>query len=83
MAFFVEESENQDRRKKRNDNDSNLDFDDFEIMVIVNAKRAGLSFTELNELRVCDYIKFMEIYTGEAENKPRQATQDDIDRLLG
>ena len=58
------------------------DFEDLEITILATAKKAGLSFVELNELRVCDYIKFMEIYTGEAENKPRQATQDDIDRFL-
>lgn len=59
------------------------DFDDLELTILVTAKKAGLSLVELNDLRVKDYIKFMEIYTGEAENKPRQATQDDIDRLLG
>ena len=82
----MEESEPQNRgqRKKQNNNDLKFDdFDNLELSIIVTAKKAGLSFVELNDLRVCDYIKFMEIYTGEAENKPRQATQDDIDRLLG
>lgn len=82
----MEESEPQNRGQREKQNNNDLKFDDFdnlELSIIVTAKKAGLSFVELNDLRVCDYIKFMEIYTGEAENKPRQATQDDIDRLLG
>lgn len=80
----MEEPENPGQRKKQNNNDLKEDFfEDLELSIIVTAKKAGLSFVELNELRVCDYIKFMEIYTGEIENKPKQATQDDIDRLLG
>jgi hypothetical protein len=79
MAFFVEESGNQSRRKKQN----NVNFEDLELTILVSAKKANLSFIELNEFRVCDYVTFMEIYTGETENKPKQATQDDIDRLLG
>lgn len=57
--------------------------EDLEIIMLVNAKRAGLSLEELNEFRVCDFVRFMEIYTGEADNRPRPATQDDIDKLLG
>lgn len=58
-------------------------YDDLELTILVNAKKAGLSFLELNELRVKDYVEFMNIYTGEAEHRPKQATQSDIDRLLG
>ena len=79
----MEESEPQNRGQRKKQSNIDVDFDDLELSIIVTAKKAGLSFVELNDLRVCDYIKFMEIYTGEDENKPRQATQDDIDRLLG
>lgn len=79
----MEESEPQNRGQRKKQNNIDVDFDDLELSIIVTAKKAGLSFVELNDLRVCDYIKFMEIYTGEAENKPKQATQEDIDRLLG
>lgn len=79
----MEESEPQNRGRRKKQSNIDVDFNDLELSIIVTAKKAGLSFVELNDLRVCDYIKFMEIYTGEAENKPRQATQDDIDRLLG
>lgn len=74
----MEEPKNPGQRKKQN----NVNFEDLELSIIVTAKKAGLSFVELNDLRVRDYIKFMEIFTGETENKPRQATQDDIDRFL-
>jgi hypothetical protein len=78
----VEESEPQNRDQRKKQSNIDVDFEDIELSILVTAKKAGLSFAELNDLRVCDYIKFMEIYTGEAENKPRQATQDDIDRFL-
>lgn len=55
---------------------------DIEIIMISNAKKAGLSFEELNELRVRDFIKFVNIYTGEAKRKRRMATQEDIDRFF-
>jgi len=43
----------------------------------------GLSFHELNELRVRDFLEMVSIYTGKKKNSgPRQATQEDIDRLL-
>lgn len=77
----MEESEPQNRGQRKKQN--NVNFGDLEISILATAKKTGLSFMELNELRVCDYIKFMEIYTGEDENKPRQASQDDIDKLLG
>jgi len=40
-----------------------------------------LSFSELNEFRLRDYVEYTNIYLG---NKPavRSATQEDIDRLL-
>lgn len=43
----------------------------------------GLSFDEMNELRVRDFIKLTDIYTGKIEQGPRMATQEDIDRLFG
>lgn len=50
--------------------------------MLSNAKKAGLTFEELNELRVRDFIKFINIYTGEVKRKPRMATQEDIDRFF-
>lgn len=57
--------------------------EDLEIAILVNAKKAGLSLEELNEFRVCDFVKYMEIYTGgKTEDGPRVATQKDIDNFL-
>jgi hypothetical protein len=47
---------------------------------LVNAKKEGLSFQELNEFRVRDYIEFVNIYVG--NKRPGKATQVDIDKLL-
>ena len=77
----MEPQQGQDLPRNRASQNQN-DFEDLEITILATAKKAGLSFVELNDLRVRDYIKFMEIFTGETENKPRQATQDDIDRFL-
>lgn len=61
--------------------DSNL-IEDLELVMIVNAKKAGLSLEELNEFRVCDFIKFINIFTGEIKQKPKAATQEDIDKFF-
>lgn len=58
------------------------EVEDLELIMIANAKKAGLTLGELNEFRVRDFIKFINIYTGEAKQKPRQATQEDIDRFF-
>jgi hypothetical protein len=46
------------------------------------AKRVGLTFTELNELRVADLFDFADSYfglAGGANEVAREATQADID----
>jgi len=51
-----------------------------DLTILATAKKMGLSFQELNELRVCDYFELADIYTG--ENKGiRKATQEDIDKF--
>lgn len=51
---------------------------------IAVGKRAGLSFTELNEFRVKDLAAYVDIYTGDKEDEEeRPATQDDIDAFYG
>ena len=58
------------------------EVEDLELIMIANAKKAGLTLGELNEFRVRDFIKFINIYTGAEKQKPRQATQEDIDRFF-
>lgn len=45
-------------------------------------KKAGLSLAEINEFRIRDLADYVEIFTGSKKEKPRMATQEDIDRLL-
>lgn len=54
-----------------------------ELDLLALGKRAGLTFEEMNELRVRDLVGIVESYAGakKGKNKPRQATQEDIDRF--
>lgn len=53
---------------------------------MANAKKMGLSFDELALFRVRDFLEFTDIYFGELGQKQgeqvREATQEDIDKLL-
>jgi hypothetical protein len=52
--------------------------------MMVNAKRMGLSFEELSIFRVRDFLEFTNLYFGQsAQDDVRDATQEDIDKLLG
>ncbi|NMB42370.1 MAG: hypothetical protein GX996_10635 [Firmicutes bacterium] len=42
-------------------------------------KRSGLTFEEMNELRVRDLVGLVESYVGTKKEGPREATQEDID----
>ena len=58
--------------------DAEPDRMDLELLAI--GKKAGLSFDEMNLLRVRDLLKFVQIYTGNnEETEVRQATQADFD----
>ena len=59
--------------------DTEPDRMDLELLAI--GKKAGLSFDEMNLLRVRDLLKFVQIYTGNNEETEtvRQATQADFD----
>ena len=45
-------------------------------------KHLGLSFAELNELRIVDLAELHELYFGDGTQQ-KEATTDDIDRLFG
>lgn len=51
--------------------------------MIALAKRIGLSFTELNELRVADLFALADSYFGVKNEDSHEATQDDIDAFFG
>ena len=60
--------------------DTEPDRMDLELLVI--GKKAGLTFEEINLMRVRDLLKYVQIYTGNDEETEtvRQATQADFDR---
>jgi len=51
------------------------DFD-YELSLLIMAKRVGLSFDELNLFTLNDFIKYINLYVGSDEQQG--ATQDDI-----
>jgi len=57
--------------------------DRMDLELLAMGKKAGLSFEEINLLRVRDLIKFVRIYAGngeeDTERQVRQATQADFD----
>lgn len=53
--------------------------DRIDLKLIAVGKRAGLSLVEINELRIRDLVAYVDMYTGADKDKPRTATQDDID----
>lgn len=70
------ESESKSRSRDNNEPDR------FDLELLVIGKRTGLTFNEINSFRVKDLIKFVNIYTGADKDKPRKATQEDIDKLF-
>lgn len=74
MGFFVPR-EMQEKSKKQSDPAS----DRLDLIFLVNAKKMGFSFQELNVLRVIDFVEVVNIYTGKST---RKASQEDIDKLL-
>ena len=74
MGFFVPR-EMQENNKKQNDPVS----DRLDLVILVNAKKMELSFIELNELRVLDFVEMVNIYTGKVT---RKASQADIDKFF-
>lgn len=49
------------------------------IELLALGKRVGFSMAEINELRCQDLVDFVDALVGKDEEKPRMATQADID----
>jgi hypothetical protein len=77
MDFFVEEAE-----QKQSDDMVYEQPERIDLELLAIGKRTGLSFVEINELRVRDLLAYAGIYTGNKKQKPRMATQEDIDRFF-
>jgi hypothetical protein len=77
MAFFVEET-----GQKQSEDTVYEQLDRLDLEWLVIGKRSGLSFMEMNELRVRDLIAYVDIYTRNKTPKPNMATQAEIDRFF-
>lgn len=80
MGFFVEENSQQQKQWQ----ESNEKPEQLGIELLALGKRAGLSFAEINEFRTQDLLDYVRAYAGAPEAKeerPRIATQEDIDRF--
>lgn len=70
MPSFTEPSKNQTEKEiPENFN--------FETSVLVMAKKMGLSFLELKEMTMQEFIDFLDLWVG--EDGPNDPTQKDID----
>ena len=72
MAFFVEDTRTNHKSKSKHVSER------IDLEWIVVGIKAGLSLAEINEFRVRDLADYVDIYTGADKDKPRKATQDDI-----
>ena len=77
-AFFVPADQNNPQTK----NDGKTS-EDLGLVVLANAKHIGLTFADLYDLTMAEVCKLVEMHLGEVKPGTKQATQEDIDRLLG
>ncbi|MDP4158380.1 MAG: hypothetical protein Q8911_01265 [Bacillota bacterium] len=73
-ASFVEENKGKSK--------SDRDPERLDLEIIAIGKRCGLSLAEINEFRVRDLFAYARALTGESDEKPRKATQEDIDKFF-
>jgi|LSQX01.2.fsa_nt_gb hypothetical protein len=72
-------------RKNRKKNQRKSDLENYEVSLLVIAKRVGLSFDELNQMTLDEFFDYVDIWVGDNDDKsaaPRQATQADIDAFF-
>ncbi|MDT2247853.1 hypothetical protein P7H16_14260 [Paenibacillus larvae] len=78
-GFFVQASKRRSPNRLVEEKKENR----FEIDLLVIGKQIGLSFIEMNELRVTDLLDLAKAYSGTDEQEPKEATQADIDAFYG
>lgn len=72
-----QKSQNQSQNQSKKQNDDN-----FEISLLVIAKRVGLSFEEINMMTLQELFDFVDLWIGNRGDRPAEATQADIDKLF-
>ena len=63
----------ENKTKKKNTN--------FEITILASAKKAKLSFEELNLMSLNDFFDYIDIFVGDDEQQVIEAQQEDIDNF--
>ena len=53
----------------------------FEITILASAKKAKLSFEELNLMSLNDFFDYIDIFVGDNEQQVTEAQQEDIDNF--
>lgn len=78
MRPFVTRQKSKPRKKP-----SQNDDDDYEVSLLVIAKRVGLTFSELNLMTLQELFDFVDIWMGDGgDDSPQEATQADIDAFF-
>ncbi len=78
MAFFVPKNLLPETESEEGEPDARID-----LVILVNAKRMGLSFDELSLFRLRDFLEFSNLFFGEQTPKRVQkATQTEIDQFF-
>lgn len=68
------------RHRKETDKKEVKKVTNYEVSILVAAKKSKLSFEELNLLTLNDFFDYMDLFIGvENEGAAREATQEDID----
>lgn len=80
MPPFVEDKH---LTKKDSQDSEGIEEFNYEVSLLVAAKQSKLSFEELNLLTLNDFFNYLDMFVGEKEDdeKPRIATQEDIDNF--
>ncbi|WP_251643988.1 hypothetical protein [Paenibacillus illinoisensis] len=68
--------------KEQSNSSDSTNYERFDLLLITIGKHMRLDLSEMNELRVVDLIEMSKIYHGSKDDKPKEANQDDIDRLF-
>lgn len=71
-----------EKNQKKSKGKNSVNDENYELMLLVSAKKMGLSFEELNLFSLNDFFDFTDLWIGEEEGS-RVATQEDIDKYMG
>lgn len=83
MRRFVRTPKSKSKNQNQKQSQSKKQSDDnFEISLLVIAKRVGLSFEEINMMTLQELFDFVDLWAGGNSDGPVEATQADIDKFF-